>query len=385
MHNLAIAQNDLELKSESEIDVKAALADLTNEVKAKADNDNKLVDRLDKLEAKLAHGTEHATETKSAGEQLVESDAFKEWAVSGKKGSADIELKAITTGSATVGTGTDGSTSIVPSHHVPGIIGPAVRPLTIRALLAQGSTTSGVIQYVRETGFDNKAAMVAEGAAKPYSDITFDQETENVRVIAHLFKASRQVLEDSAQLASYIDTRARDGLADVEEAQLLNGDGTGQNLNGLIPNATAFDTTLVQADDNKADIIRRAILQVRLAEYRADGIVMHPTDWADIEVLKETTGGYIWSNPTVNNGQNLWGIAVVDTTAMPVGNFLVGAFARAAQIFDRWQARVEVSNSNVDDFEKNLVTIRAEERLALAIYRPESFVYGAFEEPVGGE
>ncbi|KAB2700021.1 phage major capsid protein [Ochrobactrum sp. Kaboul] len=370
----------LETKSESEIDVKAVLEDLTNEVKAKADNDNKLIDRLDKLEAKFAHANDNGTtETKSAGEQLVETDAFKEWAVSGKKGGADIELKAITTGSATVGTGTDGSTSLVPSHHVPGIIAPAVRPLTIRALLAQGSTTSGVIQYVRETGFTNNAAPVAEGAAKPYSDITFDQETENVRVIAHLFKASRQVLEDSAQLASYIDTRARDGLADVEEAQLLNGNATGQNLNGLIPNATPFDNTLVAANDNKADVIRRAILQVRLAEYRADGIVMHPTDWADIEVLKETTGGYIWSNPTVNNGQNLWGIPVVDTTAMTEGNFLVGAFARAAQIFDRWQARVEVSNSNVDDFEKNLVTIRAEERLALAIYRPESFVYGPFE------
>src|SRR5690606_12877801 len=123
--------------------------------------------------------------------------------------------------------------------------------------------------------------------------------------IAHLFKASRQVLEDAAQLASYIDKRARDGLADVEEAQLLNGNGTGQNLTGLIPNATQFDAALVKAGDNKADIIRRAILHVRLAEYRADGIVMHPTDWADIEVLKETTGGYIWSNPTVNNGQNL--------------------------------------------------------------------------------
>ncbi len=370
----------LETKSESDLDVKAVLEDLTNEVKAKTENDNTLVDRLDKLEAKLAHANDNgATETKSAGEQLVETEAFKEWAVSGKKGGADIELKAITTGSATVGTGTDGSTSLVPSHHVPGIIAPAIRPLTIRALLAQGSTTSGVIQYVRETGFTNNAAPVAEGAAKPYSDITFDQETENVRVIAHLFKASRQVLEDAAQLASYIDTRARDGLADVEEAQLLNGNATGQNLNGLIPNATPFDNTLVAANDNKADVIRRAILQVRLAEYRADGIVMHPTDWADIEVLKETTGGYIWSNPTVNNGQNLWGIPVVDTTAMTEGNFLVGAFARAAQIFDRWQARVEVSNSNADDFEKNLVTIRAEERLALAIYRPESFVYGPFE------
>lgn len=88
----------------------------------------------------------------------------------------------------------------MPSHHVPGIIAPAQRPLTIRALLAQGSTTSGVIQYVQETGFTNNAAPVAEGAAKPYSDIKFDQKTENVRVIAHLFKASKQVLRIAPSL-----------------------------------------------------------------------------------------------------------------------------------------------------------------------------------------
>lgn len=370
----------LETKSENDLDLKAALEELTLEVKSKADNDNKLVERLDQLEAKMAReGDNDNAETKSVGQLLVETEAFKEFATKGSKGSAELELKAITTGAATVGTGTDGSTSIVPSHHVAGIIAPAQRPLTIRALLAQGSTTSGVIQYVKETGFTNNASMVAEGAAKPYSDITFDQETLNVRVIAHMFKASKQVLEDSAQLASYIDTRARDGLADVEENQLLNGDGTGQNLTGLIPNATAFDTALVQTGDNKADIIRRAMLQVRLAEYRTDGIVMHPSDWADIEVLKDTTGGYIWSNPTVNNGQNLWGIPVVDTTAIPEGEFLVGSFSRAAQVFDRWQARVEVSNTNVDDFEKNLISIRAEQRLALAIFRPESFVHGEFD------
>lgn len=370
----------LETKSENDLDLKAALEELTTEVKSKADNDNKLVDRLDQLEAKMAReGDNDNLEVKSTGLQLVETDAFKDFAAKGSKGSAELELKAITTGPATVGTGTDGSTSIIPSHHVPGIFAPAQRPLTIRSLLAQGSTTSGVIQYVSETGFTNNAAPVAEGSAKPYSDITFNQHTLNVRVIAHMFKASKQVLEDSAQLASYIDTRAREGLADVEEAQLLNGNGTGQNLTGLIPNATAFNATLVQATDNKADVIRRAMLQVRLAEYRTDGIVMHPSDWADIEVLKDTTGGYVWSNPTVNNGQNLWGIPVVDTTAIPEGEFLVGAFGRAAQVFDRWQARVEVSNSNEDDFNKNLISIRAEQRLALAIFRPESFVHGKFD------
>lgn len=370
----------LETKSESDTDVKAAIDSLTAEVKAKTDNDSKLVDRLDKIEARLAHNADNDNFTvKSIGEQFIETDEFKSFATTGKKGKAELELKAITTGSATVGTGTDGSTSLVPSHHVPGIVAPARRMLTIRDLLAQGSTSSGVIQYVKETGYTNNAAPVAEGAAKPYSDIKFDQVTTNVRVLAHMFKASKQILEDAPMLASYIDTRARDGLADVEEAQLLRGDGTGQNLSGLVTNATAFNTALAKAGDTKIDLIRRALLQVRLAEYRATGIVMHPSDWADIELIKETSGGYVWSNPTINNGQNLWGLPVVDTTVLAEGEFLVGAFARAAQIFDRWQARVEVSTENADDFEKNLVSIRAEERLALAIYRPESFVHGEFE------
>lgn len=366
--------------NDNDLDVKAALDELTKSVKDKTDADTKLVERMDQIEAKMARSADNDNfEQKSVGQQFIETEAFKALAVKQSKGKADLELKAITTGSATVGTGTDGSTSLVPSHRVQEIIGPARRMLTIRDLLAAGSTTSGIIQYVRETGFTNAAAPVAEGAAKPYSDLTFEQYTTPVRVIAHMFKASKQILEDAPMLASYIDTRARDGLADVEEAQLLRGNGTGQNLDGLIPNATAFDTDLVETGDTKIDILRRAILQVRLAEYRATGIVMHPSDWADIELIKETTGGYVWSNPTINNGQNLWGLPVVDTTVMNEGEFLVGAFARAAQIFDRWQARVEVSTENADDFEKNLVSIRAEERLALAIYRPESFVHGEFE------
>ncbi len=373
----------LETKSaanDNEIDVKGAIDDLTKAVKDKTEADTKLVDRLDKIEAKMARGADNDdVETKSVGQQFIETEGFKALAAKQSKGKADLELKAITTGSATVGTGPDGSTSLVPAHRVQEIIGPARRMLTIRDLLAQGSTTSGIIQYVRETGFTNAAAPVAEGAAKPYSNLTFEQYTTPVRVIAHMFKASKQILEDAPMLASYIDTRAREGLADVEEAQLLRGDGTGQNLDGLIPNATAFNAALVEAGDTKIDILRRAILQVRLAEYRATGIVMHPSDWADIELIKETTGGYVWSNPTINNGQNLWGLPVVDTTVMNEGEFMVGAFARAAQIFDRWQARVEVSTENDKDFELNLVSIRAEERLALAIYRPESFVHGEFD------
>jgi HK97 family phage major capsid protein len=201
-----------------------------------------------------------------------------------------------------------------------------------------------------------------------------------VKTLAHWLKASKQILADVPMLSSYIDTRLTYGLKYVEETQLLSGDGTGENLLGLIPQATAFDNALRAAGDNKIDTLRKAILQVRIAEYRASGIVLNPIDWADIELTKSTTGEYVWVNVGTGASPQLWRLPVVDTNAVPAGNFLVGAFNMAAQVFDREDANVQVSTEDGDNFVKNMVTIRAEERLALVVYRPESFVYGPFTQ-----
>src|SRR5690606_10668452 len=122
--------------------------------------------------------------------------------------------------------------------------------------------------------------------------------------------------------------------------------------------------------------------QVRLAEYRASGIVLNPVDWADIELETDANGRYIWVNVVEGGQPRMWRLPVVETTAIPQGSFLVGAFDMAAQIFDREDAAVEVSTEDGDNFRKNMVTIRGEERLGLAVYRPESFVFGDFAAPV---
>ncbi len=357
-------------------EVKAALDSLTAEVKAKAETEKALVERLDSIEASINRGDEGAEETKSAGQLLVESDGFKALADSRAKGRTHVDLKAITSANATVGTGRSAGTSLAPAMRVAGIVAPPQRSMTLRDLIAPGSTEAASVEYVKQTGFTNNAAPVAEGAAKPYSDLTFDLVSAPVRTLAHLFKASKQIMEDSAALASQIDVMGRYGLKTVEENQLLNGSGTGQNLAGIVPQAAAFNPAFVPQDATGIDRVRLAMLQVRLAEYEADGIILHPTDWAAIELVKDANAKYILSNPAINNGKNLWGIPVVETTAMAVGKFLTGAFGIAAQVFDRWQARVEISSENADDWEKNLLTVRVEERLALAVYRPEAFVYG---------
>jgi HK97 family phage major capsid protein len=180
-------------------------------------------------------------------------------------------------------------------------------------------------------------------------------------------------------LQSIIDQRLLYGLAYKEEGQLLNGDGTGQNLLGIIPQATAFAAPAQVENVNIFDVMRMAMLQSALAEYPATGHVLHPTDWAVIETTKDTTGRYIIGNPQGTTGPRLWNLPVVETQAITVRKFLTGAFKLGAQLFDRWTARVEIATENEDDFIKNRVTALAEERLALAVYRPEAFIYGDFD------
>ena len=253
----------------------------------------------------------------------------------------------------------------------------AQRQFTIRSLMAPGQTNSKSIEYVQETGFVNNAAMVAETTEKPESSLKLDLKTAPVRKLAHYMRASTEILADAPGLRSMIDGRLRYGLQFVEENQLLNGDGTGQNLYGIRPQASAFAAAFAVEMETDIDKIRLAILQAYLAEYPPTGIVLNPTNWARIETTKDSQGRYIIGNPQGSINKTLWSLPVVETQAMDVGRFLTGSFGLAAQIFDRMEASVVASTEDRDNFIKNLVTILAEQRLALAVYRPEAFVEGA--------
>jgi HK97 family phage major capsid protein len=336
--------------------------------------------RMLEVEQKLARRAPGAGPAqKSLGAQLTETDGFKALASSGR-GTARLNVKT------TITSGIYGSESpqieggagdLIRPDRLPGIIQPAQRTFTIRDLLLPGRTSSNAIEFPREVGFVNRAATVEEGATKPESTIGFTLESVNVRTIAHWIPASKQVLADVPMLQSYVDARLRYGLKLEEENQLLTGNNVGQNLHGLVPQATDFNTGLSQVGDTAIDTIRRAILQVRLAELAPNFVVLNPIDWADIELTKDGEERYlIVPNVQVGAQMVLWRLAVVETTAMTSGEFLVGAGA-GAQVFDREEAAVEVSTDHSDFFVRNLVAIRAEERLALAMFRPESFVHGS--------
>ncbi len=357
--------------------------DMTSGMKEKADEAllkmNGLMEQVAEWEQKAARALRdgEAAGEKSLGELFVEQDKVKDFLKQAQpRGRVDFQTKATITSATTDTAGAAGAARV--NTRLPGIIAPPERRMTVRDLITPGRMDGNALEYVKETGFTNNAAPTAEAAAKPQSDIKLALVTTTAKVIAHHAKASRQILDDVSQLASYIDGRLRYGLAFKEEGQLLNGDGTGQNLLGIVPQATAFSAPITLTTPTSIDLMRLAMLQAVLAEYPATGHVMNPIDWAWVETLKDTTGRYIIGNPQGAIAPTLWGLPVVQTQSMAVDKFLTGAFKLGAQLFDRWLARVEIATENEDDFVKNLITMLCEERLALAVYRPEAFIYGDF-------
>ena len=328
--------------------------------------------RLFDMEQKFTSGAENPGDKKSFSERAAE-ELVKSW--NGSKGSFDAQTfnKSLGSDSASAGT-------LIQPMQVPGIIMPGQRRLVIRDLLAQGRISSNSLEYVREELFTNNAKTVAEKALKPESDITFSKQTANVKTVAHWIQASRQVMDDAPMLQSYVNNRLMYGLALKEENMLLNGDGTGDDLDGINHVATAYDQSLNEAGDTRADLIAHAIFQVTESEFSASGIILNPRDWHGIALLKDNEGRYIFGGPQAFTSNVMWGLPVVPTRAQVQGTFTVGGFDMASQVWDRMDASIEVSREDRDNFVKNMLTILCEERLALAHYRPKALIKGTFQQ-----
>ncbi|TWV81519.1 phage major capsid protein [Moraxella sp. VT-16-12] len=340
---------------------------------------NEIKLRLDDLEQKDARRGFDDSDYRTLGEKFAQSDEYKQLKDHQGNGKiAKLEVKSTITSATANADGSAGA--LIAPTRLGGIIAPPDRRLTVRDLLMAGSTDSNTIVYMRETGFTNNAkAQNGEGEKLAQSSIKFDEQSVAVKTLGHFVKISSQVLEDASQLASHIDGRLSYGLKLVEEMQILNGDGLTNNLKGIIPQATAFADKASLTKYTIIDQLRLAMLQVALSEYHSSGIVLNPIDWAKIELAKDENGRYVIGNPQGVLSPTLWGVPVVATQSMGVGKFLTGAFDIGAQIFDHRQSSVEVGFEN-DDFTKMLLTIRATERLALAVYRPEAFIHGTLAE-----
>lgn len=350
---------------------------LTAETKAAADKVlpelGTLTQRLTDLEQKVvSFAPQQPTGFKSMGMQFVESDEFKSYLGAGGAGSGrfaiDEAKTLVTSGSTQAG-------PMIDAERVDGVLMPR-RELRIRNLLSPGSTNSNAIEYFRQTGRSLNAAETAEGGTKPESGLAFQLVNSPVQTIAHWIPVTRQAMDDAAGLASVIDSELRYGLDLREDTALLSGDGVSPNLQGIIGLAAAYAAPFTISGATVIDQLRLAILQAQLTDVSPDGIVMHPTDWARVELTKDTAGYYIAGNPAAQIPARLWGLPVVPTQAVSVDKFLVGPWRQGGQVFDRMATEVMISTEHSDFFVKNQLAVRAEKRLAVKWSRPSSFIYG---------
>ena len=358
----AIDKFEGQLKEKSAVDtvVKGEVRELSEQYKASAAS-------LQELAQKQATIGAGPTAPLSASAEFVESQAYKDL-VAGKSEKARYQVKNTVTSDATT----------VFSARQPGIIPGSFLPLTIREALTSVPVQSNMVDSLRELLNTNNAAETAQTSAKPESVLTFEAYNVPITTVAHFIKISNQLMADAPAVMAYIDTRLRDGLAQRIDKQLLIGNGTAPNLSGLTDagNFTAYTPT---AGDLLVDAINRAKYAMWATGNVPDAVIINPADWGAMERTREGagTGAYLYGMPGVAAGMNPFGLRIILSNNMPAGKFLISALRASTMLYTRQGTTVEMGFVN-DDFTKNLITIRAEERLGLGCERPAGIWYGNF-------
>ena len=340
----------------------------------------KLNERLDAIEVsnKKAFSAKKRMTFKGALTEALEDGAIENLA-KGNSRSASFLIKADMT------TGADFTGEVIAADRVPGYKFDPTRPTHIRQLLAQGSTQSDVVRFVKESGYSNGAAATAEGTTLTQSDFDMTAADANVRKIGTYFRISEEMLADTPQLTSYLSARAPEKLLEVEDTQILSGNGSAPNLSGIITDATAFaagDLADSVDEANQFDVIVACLNQLAGANYNADTILLHPSDFHKILLLKDSQNNYLKDQVYSGLQPVFMGVKVVLNTAITAGSFLIGNFGVGTQLWVRDGVNVEFFREDGTNVRDGFVTVRVSERVALTNYLPNAFVTGTFSAAI---
>jgi len=360
----------------SEEEKKNLLNSIKEELEPEIAKYNKMQENLDALEAKLKRvdlggtipGKSFYVELKERFEDIIK-----------KEGVRSLRGRMINFEQKTVLDMTESnafnSTVVVPPAYQPGIVYDPARAMRIRDIISQGTTDSNLVKFIREYSYTDAAAVTSEGAEYKQEDFTLKAIDAAVQKITNYIVLSEEMLEDVNGLTSYIMARLPEKLRNKEDEVILT-----DSTYGILTLATAYVDNLADAKVQRIDVLVDAIRQVASKEYKATGILLHPSDATKIKLTKDDTGQYIYPWVFVNEQPSIDGVPIYTSTAMTSGAFLVGDFKRGAQIFDRRQLAIEFSNQNEDNFIKGMVTVRGHERIAICVYRPNAFIYGTFAQ-----
>jgi len=353
--------------------------DLKKQIDTQKGELQKVIDQVQDLEQKGVKLRGQPGEGKSFIDMVKGDESYKDRQ---KTGLAQIEVTK--SDLATMKETKVTSAGLVVPNYDPTIQPGLRQELRIRDLLTAIPVSGQSYSYFKELLHTRGAATVVEGALKPTSNVTFETVTDRIKKIAVWMPVTDEALDDVPQLFGYIQELLRYDLKLEEEAQILKGDGTGENLNGLMTQATTYDAALTKAGDTAIDIMRRGIYQVRKqSKLSADGLVMTELDWMNIELQKDGENRYLFANLQGLVTPVLWGRPVITSDSMDEGDgttggeFLVANFARAAILFDRMSFLFKMGLIN-DQFIKNERALLVEERLGLGVRRREALVKGQF-------
>lgn len=362
------AEGELKTLGKISEDTKTALENFGTEQR-------ELADRLLKLEQKSkATGDTEPKPEDGYGEQFVKSQTYEGFLKSEARGRVRMELKNTVTN----------PIANTFSQRRPDLIEGPARVFTIEDQLTQIPTTAPSVDWIRENVFTNNAAETAEGAAKPQSSLTFTPGTMPITTVAHWIKITRQLAMDNAALAAYINRRMAYGVNLRVENQLLIGNGVAPNINGLL-NAgnftahgyTAATLTAAGMLNNRFDLIGKMMGDAALADYPADTVILNTGDYWTMRLAKDTQNRYLLGDPGSGAVPGFFGARAIPSNAMPAGNVWVGNLAGAATEWIREGLTVEMFDQDENNAQLNLITIRAERRLALTVERPAAARYGA--------
>jgi len=346
----------------------AKFADSVFQANAKAIREsNRPASQMPMGASKRVQQGQQQRQVKSLGQLFVEADEYKN-----RRGIKGLEVKLNDFDFLEAKTLMETGAGFAPQSIRTGrVVEYAHRRPMLADLIPQTPTEQAAVVYMEETTFTNNAAARSEGGQAGESALAYTERSVAVREIAHFLPVTEIQLEDVAQAQSLIDNRLMMMLELAEETQLLTGDNNAPNLNGFL---TAVTQAQALGADPVPDAIYKGITKVRATGFaEPSAIVIHPNDWQGIRLLRTTDGIYIWGNPSEAGPERIWGLPAVITTAETENTALLGDFQLYSEIFRRRGANIKVSDSHSDYFIKGKLAIRADKRLALAIYRATAF------------
>lgn len=246
-----------------------------------------------------------------------------------------------------------------------------------RDLMTVIPCSEGSVDYVVESGFTNNAKATAEGTAVPESTVKYTQKTASLETIGHYIGITKQTYQDSNALAVHVEERVLEGVEVKENEYIVTALTTCEGIQKY------EGKTEATAGDTPIDNIRRAITKCKIAKYPVEAIVLNPVDFEKIETAKDANGNYIYFQNTVGGVDKIWRVPLFEHDAVPAGKFLMGAIKSGACLYDRQQIEIEVATQHADNFLKGLYILKGDERIAVVVNRPESFLLGTFGAPEG--